>query len=115
MKIIKIEQAEVHKNSDKCEVIEYGFNDKDIDCATAQINGRYPDTGYCVNEECKELIYVIEGKGTLNKKDQIVEFKKGDAILINKGEVYYWNAQCTIVMPCTPAWYPEQHKLIEEK
>lgn len=114
MKIIKLEQAEKHENSEKCKVLEYGFKDKDIDCATAAIKGRYPDTGYCMNEECKELIYVIDGNGTLNKEDETIEFKKGDAILIEKGEKYYWNAQCTIIMPCTPAWYPEQHKLIEK-
>lgn len=114
MRIIKLEQAEKSNNSEKCKVLEYSFNDKDIDCATAVISGRYPDIGYCMNEECKELIYVIEGEGTLNKEDGIIKFKKGDAILINKGEKYYWDAHCTIVMPCTPAWYPEQHKLIKE-
>lgn len=114
MKIIKLEEAQRFDNSDKCKVLEYEFGDKDIDCATAIINGRYLNSGYCMNVECKELIYVIDGKGTLNKKDETIEFKKGDAILINKGEEYYWNAQCTIIMPCTPAWYEEQHKLIEK-
>ena len=56
----------------------------------------------------------MEGKGTLNKKNEKIEFKKGDVILIDKGEIYYWDAHCTIAMPCTPAWYPEQHKLIKE-
>ena len=113
MKIIKLEQAEESNNSEKCKVLEYSFKDKDIDYATAIITGRYPDAGYCMNEECKELIYVIEGNGTLNKEHEIIEFKKGDAILIDKKEKYYWDAHCTIIMPCTPAWYPEQHKLAE--
>lgn len=86
MKIIKLEQAEESNNSEKCKVLEYSFKDKDIDCATAVISGRYPDEGFCVNEVCKELIYVIEGNGTLNKEDEIIEFKKGDAILIDKEE-----------------------------
>lgn len=114
MKIVKQNQAEKFKNSEKCEVLEYGLQDKDINLATAKLTGRYPEKGYCVNEQCKELIYVIEGKGTLNKKQETIEFEKGDAILIDKGEAYYWDAHCTIAMPCTPAWYPEQHKLIEE-
>ena len=35
---------------------------------------------------------------------------------LNYGDtiIYYWYAHCMIAMPCTPAWYPEQHKLIEE-
>lgn len=113
MKLVKLEQVQEFSNSDKCKGIEYPLNDKDINFSTAIINGRYPDKGYCVNEECKELIYVIDRKGALHKKDNKIEFDKGDVILIDKGEIYYWDAQCTIVMPWTPAWYPEQHKLSE--
>lgn len=113
MKLVKFNQAEKISNSDKCKVVEYPLNDKDINFATAVISGRYPDSGYCVNEKCKELIYVIEGKGSLNKNNERVEFSKGDVILIDKGEIYYWDAYCMIAMPCTPAWYPEQHKLID--
>lgn len=114
MKVVKFEEAEEFKNSDKCTVLEYPLNDKDINFATANIQGRYPDSGYCVNEKCKELIYVIDGNGTLNKKNEKINFSRGDAILIDKGEIYYWDAKCIIAMPCTPAWYPEQHKLLEE-
>lgn len=53
------------------------------------------------------MIYVIEGNGTLNKKDETIHFEKGDVILIEKGEIYFWDANCRLVMPCTPAWYPE--------
>lgn len=82
MKLVKLNQAQEFANSEKCKVVEYPLGDKDINFATAKISGRYPDTGYCVNEECKELIYVMDGKGSS--------------------------------MPCTPAWYPEQHKFVEE-
>ncbi len=114
MKIVKLKDSERFNNSDTCEVVEYPLGDPDINCATAVITGRYPEKGYCVNEKCKEMIYVIEGKGSLNKKDETINFEKGDVILIEKGEIYFWDANCRIVMPCTPAWYPEQHKLIEE-
>ncbi len=114
MKIVKLKDANEFSNSDNCKGLEYPLNDSDINFATSQITGRYPEKGYCVNEKCKELIYVIDGKGTLNKKDEIISFEKGDVMLIEKGELYYWNANCKIVMPCTPAWYPEQHKMIED-
>lgn len=113
MKLVKLKDALEFSNSDKCVGVEYPLGDKDINFSIAKITGRYPDNGYCVNEECKELIYVIDGSGTLNKKDEKVEFEKGDVILIDKGEIYYWDGVCTIAMPCTPAWYPEQHKLID--
>lgn len=113
MKIVKFENAERFANNDKCKGYEYPLGDKDINISSAEITGRYPDKGYCANMECKEIIYVIEGTGTLFKKDERIDFAKGDVILIEKGEEYYWDAHCTILMPCTPAWYPEQHKMIE--
>lgn len=66
MKLVKFEQAYEVSNSDKCKVLEYPLDDKDINFSTGIINGRYPDRGYCVNEECKELIYVLGG-GRLSK------------------------------------------------
>ena len=114
MRIVKYEDAEYFDNGEACKVIEYPLNDPDINCAVAVISGRYPESGYCVNEECKELVYVVGGYGTLNKKDgEVIHFKEKDALLIDKGEIYYWDAHCEIVMPCTPSWYPEQHKMVD--
>jgi len=116
MKQIKYENAQVFDNGSNCKVIEYPLGDSDINCGVAILSGRYPETGYCVNEECKELIYVISGYGTLHKNDGTsIEFKEKDVVLIDQGELYYWDAHCEVAMPCTPAWYPEQHKLIEEE
>ena len=61
MKIVKLEETQQFKNSDLYIATEYDFGDKTIDIATAEINGRYPDTGYCVNTDVKEMIYVLSG------------------------------------------------------
>ena len=114
MKKVCEEQAKQFKNSDLCIASEYGFGDKDIDITTAVINGRYPETGYCVNTEVKEMIYVLEGVGKVCKQSEQVSFKKGDAILIDKGEKFYWDAHCKVAMICNPAWYPEQHIMVEK-
>lgn len=114
MKIIKNNEAIKGANSDKCKTIEYSFGDEKIDLGLAEITGRYPDSGYCVNLVSKELIYVIEGYGTLYFENEIVNFQKGDSILINNNEKYYWDTQyCKISMTCTPAWSEEQHKLVQ--
>lgn len=68
MKIVKLEETETFKNSDLCIATEYDFGDKDIDIATAEINGKYPEHGYCVNTEVKEMIFVISGGGQSIKK-----------------------------------------------
>ena len=114
MKVCRKEETVLYKNSATCENLEYPLGDSDINVSVAKIKGKYPVSGYCVNEEVKELLYVMEGTGKLIKKDETIEFKAGDVILVEKGEAYRWEANCTVLIPCTPAWYPEQHKLIEE-
>ena len=69
MKKVALKQTQQYKNSDLCIATEYGFEDEDIDVATAEINGRYPQHGYCVNTGVKEMIYVmIGGGGTLHRR-----------------------------------------------
>lgn len=113
MKIIKLEDAEVYKNSEACEVSEYQFGDSDINIGAARLNGRYPESGWLVNEKVKEYAYVTSGSGKVATKSSTVEFSEGDVINIPAGELYYWDAHCSLVMPCAPAWYPEQAKNIE--
>ena len=116
MKIVKKNNAEEIINSNTSKLLEYSIelNDKDIDFCINTINGRYPNKGYCTNEKCKEICYILEGMGTLNKKAEKLNFESGDVILIDKEEVYYWEGNCKIVMVCTPAWYKEQCKLIDD-
>jgi len=115
MKIIKNDDGIKGSNSDKCKTIEYSFGDKDIDLGLATITGRYPENGFCVNLICKELIYVLESDGKLCFDDKSIEFSKGDVILINSNEKYYWKTKyCKVSMTCTPAWSAEQYRLVQE-
>lgn len=114
MKIIKNDETLRKNNSDKCEVIEYSFEDKNIDLGIAIITDRYPEKGYCVNLVCKELIYVIEGSGKLYFENKCVDFSSGDSILIDKNEKYYWDTKyCKVSMTCTPAFSVDQYKIVE--
>ena len=113
MQFIKKSNAVKGANSNKCETIEYSFNDKDMDLGIATITGRYPENGFCVNTISKELIYVLDGNGKLYFENNCIEFEEGDSILINSNEKYYWDSTyCIVSMTCTPAWNEEQHKLV---
>ena len=68
MRKIASEQTQEYKNSDLCIAKEYDFKDKDIDISTAKISGRYPENGYCVNTEVKEMIFVLAGGGAVHWK-----------------------------------------------
>lgn len=115
MKVIKLENAEKGQNKENCKTIEYSFGDKDIDLGVATIIGRFPESGYAMNEISKELIYVIEGECKINIHNEDVNLKAGDSILINPKELYYWESNyCKVSMSCTPAWSMEQHKIIDK-
>ena len=113
MKIVKKGQAEVHKNSDACTAVEYPLDDKDINGAVIELNGRYPDKGRVINLKCKEMAYVIKGSGRLVVEGEETKLNEGDLVLIEAGEKFFWEGNMQIFMPCTPAWYPEQHKSIK--
>jgi len=115
MKILKKDNGIKGSNSENCKTVEYSFGDKDIDLGIATITGRYPENGYCMNLISKELIYILEGSGTLVLDNEKINFEKGDSILINNNEKYYWDTEyCKVSMTCTPAWSKEQYKLIQK-
>lgn len=114
MQVIKNRDALKGSNSDKCKTIEYSFDDKDIDLGIATITGRYPESDFCVNTISKELVYILEGTGKLYFEKEFIEFEKGDSILIEPNEKYYWESPyCVVFMACTPAWNKEQYRITE--
>ncbi|MCM1370587.1 MAG: hypothetical protein NC181_01675 [Clostridium sp.] len=114
MQVIKSYNAIKGANNDKCKTLEYSFNDKDIDLGVATITGRYPENNYCVNTISKELIYVLDGNGKLYFENDCIKFEKGDSILIDSNEKYYWDSTyCVVSMSCAPAWNKEQHKIVK--
>jgi mannose-6-phosphate isomerase-like protein (cupin superfamily) len=112
MKVVHKNQAIKFINSDVCSGRQYNIGDKDIDGAIININGRYPNKNFMVNLRCKELAYIIKGTGKVAIENQEFILQEGDLAFINKGEKYYWEGNMTMFMPCTPAWYTEQHKAV---
>ncbi|MFZ2970439.1 MAG: cupin domain-containing protein [Minisyncoccia bacterium] len=113
MKIIRKDQTKIFKNSDSCTAVEYPLGDKDINGAVIELKGRYPARGRAVNLKCKEMAFIIEGSGKLVVEGIETKLEGGDLALIEAGEKFFWDGDMKIFMPCTPAWFPEQHKEIE--
>ena len=114
MKIVHKDQVKTFKNSEFCTALEYPMDDKDINGAIIKLDGRYPDSGNVVNTICKEMAYITEGEGLISVEGKITKVSKGDLLLIEPGEKYYWEGKLTMFVPSTPAWYPEQHKEIKK-
>ena len=71
------------------------------------------NNGRVINLKCKELAYIIKGSGRLVVEDKETKLNEGDLVLIEAGEKFFWEGNMRMFMPCTPAWYPEQHKEVE--
>ena len=112
MKIVRASQTKEHRNSDTCIAKEYPSDEKDISGAVIELRGRYPDKGYVVNNDCKELAFVIEGEGVVATAGETQSLRQGDLALLLPGEKYYFEGNLTMFMPCSPAWYPEQHQQV---
>ena len=92
---------------------EYHINDKDINFCIAEINGRFPKEKFAVNRKCKEMMHVISGTGIIVVEGEEYKLKKDDVVLIDVGERYYLEGKLTLGIPCSPAWYPEQHNIVD--
>ncbi len=94
--------------------MDYPMQDKDINFAVIKISSRSPKTGYQMNTSCKELLYILNGSGTLYLKDkEKTSFKEGDVILLDKKECYAFEGNFEAAVPCTPAWTSEQHQYVD--
>lgn len=114
MQIIKKSEAEYYTGNGYYGY-DYPSTDKDINFAIISINTRSPESGYQVNRECKELLYIIKGQGTLYKKEnnEEINFAEGDLIYIEKDELYAFDGSFEAAVPCTPAWTEDQHEYVD--
>lgn len=112
MKIIRKNETKKFQNSADCIAIEYPLGDKDINGSVIRLNGRYPETGTAHNTLCKEMAHIIRGEGKIVIEGDETIVTEGDVILIDPTERYHWEGNLEMFVSCTPAWTPEQHKII---
>jgi len=109
MEYVSAAEAEKKVPNPYCIVYEYPMGKSDINIGVAEIRGRYPESGFAMNEECTEMGYVVKGSGRLVTEKRSITLGEGDVVYIPAGEKYYWEGEFTVVLPCTPAWYVAQH------
>ena len=109
MKITHAHQAVVRKNSEVCVVTEYPHIDNDLDFAIVKVSGRYPDTKQATNLKCKEIVFIHSGEGTVTINNIPHTLNPGDVVMIEAGELFFWQGNMTLYIACTPAFNIEQH------
>ncbi len=111
MKIVCGTDAKRFENASSCIAFEYQTGEPDINLARIEITGRYPLEGSAINKAVSELVYVQEGEGNVTVNNETIPLKKGDVVLIEKGERVWWDGRLVLIIACTPAWNPEQYEV----
>jgi mannose-6-phosphate isomerase-like protein (cupin superfamily) len=110
MEHVKYESAIIHASSTSCIVYEYPMKNAEMNIGVAEITHRYPDEGYAMNQKCSEMGYILKGSGKLVTEKSVAVLASGDVVYIPHGEKFYWEGNMTVILPCTPAWHPQQHE-----
>src|SRR5438876_10861423 len=114
MKVLQESEANSFKNSATCHGFEFPFETRSMNIAVVMVDGRYPQEGHLRNDVCDEIAYVLSGSGTVGVDNETHNIAAGDAVLLKAGERFWWQgSQLRMLMPCSPAFYPEQHKEVE--
>ena len=112
--LIKKEGAREHENSDTCSVREYLHPTKELSCATALIDGRYPENKRAVNFECEQIYYVISGSGEIHSDKGDFELQEGDSYHFERGERYWVRGnKLLLAVMNSPKWYKEQYGFVD--
>ena len=110
MRHVARKEAIEHRNADSCVAFEYDTNTPDINIARIEVKGRYPEVGSMVNTEVTELVYVVKGSGSVVVNGKHVLLAEGDVVSILAGEQVHWEGDMSLIIACSPAWYPEQYE-----
>lgn len=114
MQIVKYTEINKVSPAESTVIWEYPTKDDVISGAVAQINGRYPEKGFALNEKSKELVFVLTGNGKILTPSGGKDIDIGDEILLDANETYAWEGNMTLFMATTPAFNPKQHKIMEK-
>lgn len=112
MIIIKKAESNTLIPSSLTTIHEYLMKEQAISGAVAEINGRYPEKGFAVNEICKELVYILSGNGSAITTSGETMFTQNDVVFIDKNESFAWQGTFSMFMVTMPKFDPKQHKIL---
>ncbi|MFH0951139.1 MAG: hypothetical protein V1765_01560 [bacterium] len=111
--LIKKSETQKIEITSNCTVWEYNYPSDHFSLATALINGRYPDQGKSINEQCEQAYYVISGHGVVHSDKGDYTISNGDLYYFEPKEAYYIESNnLLVVLINAPKWTAEQYKHI---
>lgn len=113
--IIKKSEAVTSQENGVSRFNEYQFPFKGASLGVSEINGRYPVSGYDVDEQVEASWYVEKGTAKIWVGGSEYKVEPGDMIYVPAGEKFWIQGNSLKLIVCSsPTWTPEQHKHIEE-
>lgn len=109
MQIVKYTHINKVSPAQSTVIWEYPTKNKELSGSVAEIHGRYPEKGFAVNEQSKELVFVLSGNGKIHTPVSQKEVDLGDEIFIDKGEQFAWSGGMTLFIATTPKFDSKQH------
>jgi mannose-6-phosphate isomerase-like protein (cupin superfamily) len=93
---------------------EYKLPGKQVCIGVSEIEGRYPESGFEVDEKIEGCWYVEKGSGIIWIDGNEHTLEVGDAVIIPANEKFYIQGYgLRLIVASSPVWYPEQHKHID--
>ena len=102
--IIKKSERKKHANAPSCVAYEYEHGDEDIDIAFIEIRGKYPEKGSAMNKICKEMVFVVGGKGKIEIDEKSYSLNEGDTVLIQPNQKYFFEGNIDLIFSCHPSF-----------
>ncbi len=113
--LIKKADAQKTQENGISRFYEYPFPVKNASLGISEINGRYPESGYDMDEKIEANWYVESGSGTIWVGGESHDVAPGDMLHIPSGEKFWiLGNNLRLVVCSSPPWTPEQHKHIED-
>ena len=111
--IIKKSEAISTQENEISRFYEYQFPFKKASLGVSEINGRYPESGYDVDEKVEQIWYVESGIATVWIDGLEYNVEKGDMIYVPEGQKYWINGNnLKLIVASGSPWFYEQHKHI---
>jgi mannose-6-phosphate isomerase-like protein (cupin superfamily) len=113
--VIKKSETVAQRENGVSQFHEYPFSFQNASLGVSEIEGRYPQTGFDVDEKVEASWYVESGSGVICIENEECVVEAGDMIHVPAGKKYWIEGKkLKLIVSSSPVWYAEQHKHIEK-
>ena len=85
----------------------------DQSIAVIQMDGKYPQFGYSLNDICTETLYMLEGSFRVEYDGAWYTLSPGDLLMLLPGKKYRTEGKGKACVFISPAWDSTQNHIVE--